>query len=54
MTNIWKVIGVFIATKKMIVEVWIYPVVMYVCESWTARKGEEENRCLCDVGDEFC
>ena len=46
MTQIWKDRDVGIVIKKRTMEVFIFPVAMYGCESRTVRKGGEENLCF--------
>ena len=43
MTNLGSVLksrGITLPTKVHIVKVLVFPVVMYVCESWTIKKAE--------------
>ena len=40
MTNLLKSRDIIFLTKACIVEVLVFPVVMYVCESWTIKKAE--------------
>ena len=34
--------GITLATKVHLVKAMVFPVVMYVCESWTIKKAESQ------------
>ena len=40
LNNIWKDSDITITTKCRIVNAFVFPVVLYCCESWTIRKVE--------------
>ena len=43
MTNldsIFKIRGITLPTKVLLVKAMVFPVVMYGCESWTVKKAE--------------
>ena len=45
MTNldsILKIRDITVRTKIQIVKAMVFPVVMYICESWTAKKAEHQ------------
>ena len=49
MTNldsIFKSRGITLTTKVRLVKAMVFPVVMYVCESWTVKKAECRRRCF--------
>ena len=57
MTNldsIFKSRGITLPTKVHLVEVMVFPVVMYGCESWSVRKLSAEELMLlnCGVGED--
>ena len=40
LTSIWKDRGVTLETKVKLVNVWVFPIVLYGAETWTMRKHE--------------
>ena len=40
MTNIFKSRGIILPKKVHIVKAMVFPVVTYICESWTIKKAE--------------
>ena len=57
MTNldsIFKSRGITLPKKVCLVKAMFFPVVMYVCESWTVKKAEPEELMLlnCGVGED--
>ena len=57
MTNldsIFKSRDITLPTKVGLVKAMLFPVVMYVCESWTMKKTEHEELVLlnCGVGED--
>ena len=45
MTNLDSIVKskhVILATKVHLVKAMVFPVVMYVCESWTIKKSERQ------------
>ena len=45
MTNLDSILksrDITLPTKVYLVEVMVFPVVMYGCESWTIKKGEHQ------------
>ena len=40
--NVLKSRGILLPTKVHIVKATVFPVVMYVCESWTIKKAEHQ------------
>ena len=42
-------------TKVCLVEVMVFPVVIYICESWTTKKADAEELMFlnCGAGEEF-
>ena len=56
MTNLDRILksgDITLPTKVRLVKAMIFPVVMYVCESWTVKKAEHQNLMLlnCGVGE---
>ena len=51
--SIFKSRDITLPTKVRLVKAMIFPVVMYVCESWTVKKAEHQNLMLlnCGVGE---
>ena len=51
--SILKSRDVTLPTKVCLVKAVVFPVVVYVCESWTIKKAERQRWMLlnCDVGD---
>ena len=57
MTNLDSILknrDITLPTKVRLVKAMIFPVVMYVCESWTMKKTEHEELMLlnCGVGED--
>ena len=57
MTNldsILKTRDIILPTKVHQVKAIVFPVAMYICESWTIKKAESEDLMLlnCDVGED--
>ena len=58
MTNIDSILksrDITLLTKVHLVKAMVFPVVMYGCESWTAKKVSTEELMLlnCGVGEDF-
>ena len=56
MTNLDSILksrDITLPTKGHLVKAVVFPVVVYVCESWTIKKAERQRWMLlnCDVGD---
>ena len=51
--NIFKSRDITLPTKVRLVKAMVFPVVMYVCESWTEKKGEHRSIdvLICGVGE---
>ena len=55
MTNldsILKIRDITLPTKVCLVKAMVFPVVMYGCESWTIKEGEELMLLNCGVGED--
>ena len=52
--SIFKSRNITLPTKVHLVKDMVFPVVMYVCESWTVKKVEPEELMLlnCGVGED--
>ena len=48
--NILKSRDIILPTKVHLVKAMVFPVVMYGCESWSAKKGESQNLMLLNYG----
>ena len=57
MTNLGSILktrDITVPTKVHLVKAMVFPVVMYVCESWTIKKAESKELMLlnCGVGED--
>ena len=52
--NILKSRDVTLPTKVLLVKAMVFPIVIYGCESWTAKKAESQRIILlnCGVGED--
>ena len=52
--SIFKSRDITLPTKIHLVKAMVFPVVMYVCESWTVKKAERQKLMLlnCGIGED--
>ena len=48
--DILKSRDITLPTKVLLIKVMVFPVVMYGCESWTAKKAEHQRSMLLNCG----